>query len=419
MILAATVGFGYQMAPSPVLEALRSTFALPASNSLLNLSISIVWPPVIIAAILTGKLIERIGIYRVNTLAMILMIVGAGSAVFCPNYASYLAGRIVYGFGFGLVVSFMGAAIMQWFAPKQREVMNTLNGIFPFLGLAVCFNATIPVFNLVQADLKLLFALWALPALVGLVAWVLIIRSDEMGYAATAEGRAAQAAETAALANEGTESGLYTNLLRRREIIYLCLIFVSDFFCVQYIAAIMPAFFVGTAGVSDAVANLLVGLFFPIVGIAGAVLGGILMARSGRRRPILIASNLCKFFGIVIIVGGSALSCLWMMVCGLALFAIGNSIWMPVLYTVILELDDMTPARSAAAFALTSSAGYVAGFLSPLLGGALTDLFAGLSNLKGVSASMFGYTWSMALFSLICSLGLIASLRIRETGPGR
>jgi MFS family permease len=347
------------------------------------------------------------------------MTLGCGSALLPGGYIVFLATRIVWGFGFGLFVSFMGAATVKWYAPSQRAFMNTLNGLYPFLGLAVCYNLSVPVLKAVGNNLLLCFALWAVLTIAGLVLWLLSVHSDEIGYATTAQGRAEQAAEAKALDScGGEEQGLYKNLLRRKEIVCLCLIFVADFFCVQYVATVMPDFFMGGAGLSAGSAALLVGLFFPCVGIAGAIFGGLRMEKTGLRRPILIASTLFKFLGILLIVLGAFVKILPLMIAGLTLFSLGNSIWMPVLYTVITELDDMNPARSAGAFALVTSMGFVAGFLSPLVGGALADMLSRLSGLEGNAARMFGYTWSMAAFSLICFVGLLAALRIRETGPG-
>ena len=196
----------------------------------------------------------------------------------------------------------------------------------------------------------------------------------------------------------------------------LCYAFICDFLCYSYIAIILPTYLHELGGISKSFAGLLAAFVFPCAGIFGAVFGGVLISKTGLRKPSLAIGQLLKLFGGIIAALGGAIS-LGMVMFGVVLFGIGNALWMPSMYTVPTELDNMNSTRVAAAFSLISYFGFLVGFVGPVVGGWLTNqlmLFSGISD--PVLSHVFGLRWSLFIFSFVNRIALVCVLRMSETG---
>ena len=104
-------------------------------------------------------------------------------------------------------------------------------------------------------------------------------------------------------------------------------------------------------------------------------------------------------------------------IAGIIVFAVGNGMWMPVMYTMPMEMDGMDDSRVGAAFAFMSSCGFLMGFISPILGGGLTNTIMAMAPHKDlVLRHVFGLKWSLFLFGFTNIEALVCALRIEETG---
>ena len=170
---------------------------------------------------------------------------------------------------------------------------------------------------------------------------------------------------------------------------------------------------------TEQTAGLISAFAFPGVGVVGAFLGGALMSMIGKRKPPMAYGQLLKFLGLVLVVFGANIS-LPLVVVGLACYGLGDGLWMPAVYMLGMELDDMNPTRVGAAFALFISCGYAAGFISPVLGGWLTDFLAPLSGAPNASLGhVFGLKWSLFIFAFANLISFVSVLLLDETGPGK
>ena len=98
-------------------------------------------------------------------------------------------------------------------------------------------------------------------------------------------------------------------------------------------------------------------------------------------------------------------------IAGIIVFALGNGMWMPVMYTMPMEMDGMDDSRVGAAFAFMSSCGFLMGFISPILGGGLTNTIMGMAPLQDpVLRHVFGLKWSLFLFGFTNIAALVLSL---------
>lgn len=399
------ISYILQMAPSPLLGYLKEYYHIVNNDALLNLSVSIIYPMIIIASIWGGILEQKIGTGSLFIGAMLFIGIGALTNYFATNYVTFLIGRALYGIGFGLGIPFIGSAIMRWYTPKQREIMSTINGLFPFVGTVVSFSLIIPIYTLMDNSWQNALGIWGIAIVLIIVLWFLFFNEKELVIGLEA------------VSLESNEKNLYKNLWKRTSIKLLCVTFVADFFCYSYIAVILPTFLMELGHMTEIEAGFWAAVAFPAVGIIGGIIGGIAITKSGRRKPSMAIGQLLKTIGISVAVLGASTS-IWFTIMGIVIFAIGNSMWMPGMYTVPMELKDMNASRVGAAFALISSCGFAAGFISPIIGGWLTNILMNISGIANSSAShVFGLKWSLFFFGFINLIGFVSILRLEETGP--
>ena len=191
---------------------------------------------------------------------------------------------------------------------------------------------------------------------------------------------------------------------------------MMDFFCYSYMVVILPTYLAEAAEMEASAAGLLAAAAFPAIGILGSMAGGILMSVTGRRKPILAAGQALKLAGVLVLTLCLEHS-LIMGIAGIIVFAVGNGMWMPVMYTMPMEMDGMVDSRVGAAFAFMSSCGFPMGFISPILGGGLTNTIMAMAPHKDlVLRHVFGLKWSLFLFGFTNIEALVCALRIEETG---
>lgn len=393
-----------QMTPSPILTILQDKFHLAGNDALLNLCVSIIFPLEVIGGIAGGYIEQKIGVKKLFSVTMIFLAVGLFSNYVAPNYAVFLIGRMLYGIGFGLGIPFIGSVIMKWYNPKQREVMNTVNGFLPFVGTLISFISMVPLYQILGNSWKGAMGIWGIPVILILIVWVYFLKEPETQPDVQKEEKA--------------ENNIYFNLLKRKEILLLSLIFMCDFFCYSYIAIIFPTLLFEISHMSETVANLWAAVAFPVTGFLGCVAGGTISAKTEKRKPTLACGQMLKFVGIIVATLGMNIS-IWFVIVGIAMFGFGTGMWMPVMYNIPMELKNMTVSRVGAAFSLMSSCGFFCGFISPTIGGKLTNfLMTMTSNGNSVARHVFGLRWSLFTFAFLNVIAFVCALAIRETGPG-
>ena len=408
IVIGILVTYIHQMSPSPILSVIRDEFELGNNNVLLNMSISIIFPMLIIGSIVGGALEQKIGTSNLFVLTMLFVTVGLLFNFVAVNYMLFLTGRIIFGFGFGLGVPFIGSAIMKWYSAEQRTVMTTINALFPFFGTVICFVLMEPEYNFLNNNLALTFGIWGIFSFAILLLWVVVIRNPDHYLSAGNEKSTEENKEKAITGN------IYLNLLRRKPILLLSAIFACDFSCYSYIATILPTLLYETSNMSETVANLWAAVAFPAAGILGCSFGGVVTNKLKLRKPTLISGQLLKFIGITIAVLGSKYSVSFTII-GAGLFSFGNGFWMPAFYGVPTELPEMNSSLVGASFALMSSCGFVMGFIVPTIGGWLTTM---LMNVAPVAktAHAFGLKWSLFIFGFLNLIALVCAIMIPETG---
>ena len=125
LILAAHLTLGVNFFPvSPLLPLAIEEYGISRASASLLIAV-----PTLIKAFIAlpgSVVIGRLGLKRAFTLSWFL--IGALSlSVLAPNFAIMLFLRALYGIGAGLMMPAIGPLVMQWFPPKERPIMNSLN----------------------------------------------------------------------------------------------------------------------------------------------------------------------------------------------------------------------------------------------------------------------------------------------------
>jgi len=189
-------------------------------------------------------------------------------------------------------------------------------------------------------------------------------------------------------------------VLRRKTTLLLGLTVAGPFILFMAISSWLPAYYNEVFGMPLSQAGSITGLF-PLFGILGCMLGGILPMRTGLRKPFLIIPGILLGFAAL---GTFLVNNLSIIYVSIALFGICELIFMPVIFTVCMELPGSTPSVAALVIAAMLAIGNVLGFTGPLIVGFLTDITG--SYLPGlVVASVL--SWSL----------FIGGLLLPETGP--
>jgi len=140
----------------------------------------------------------------------------------------------------------------------------------------------------------------------------------------------------------------------------------------------------------------------PLSGLFAAVGGGIGTARSGLRKPFTWPIAFFTLFGCI---GAIELTDPTGIRLSLVLVGIGSAGSLAAVFTLMMELPNMTPTRLGAAQGFVWAVGYFGAFMSPVLGGLLAQSM-------GLRPVMLGFL----AFPL---LPIIAMYFLPETGSGR
>lgn len=393
--------------PSPVLSYIAEEFSLLDNNAALVLTVSVVYPVSALVAMLGGAILPRLGLRRMYRLVLELLILSGAVLLIRNSYAGLMACRVLFAMAYGLSIPFIGSAIMDWYEPKQREVMDTLNGLFPWIGALLCYLLSSPLMDLFRGSWQWSIAVWSIFALPALLLWIFLPK----------EQKSPVRHESEAVSADDSGFGVYIHLIKRREILACVLTYVFDFSFYAYFSAVYPLFLAEGAGLSEQAANTLASLSFPLVGIIFAVAGGIIASRTGRRKPVVLWGQMFKFVGIIfamLTIDFSLPLCL----VGVGLFTVGNSMYLPGLYMVPMDISDMRSEHVGASFSMIVSAGcLIGGTLAPLLGGKLTDFFVAQSALDMVQAHFSGLRWSILIINTVNIIAFFVVLfLLPETG---
>lgn len=336
--------------------------------------------------IVGGSLDKKIGLK--NFYGLILLLTGAGALCSFVSTSTYifLAGRILFAIGLGLSLPFFAAAVMKWYSLRGQEYMNSANALFPYAGMTIGYFFLVPIFES-TGSWRFALGIWGVGIIAVLLVWMILFK-EPAEYLAMNK-----------MAGETIEKGVYADVIKRKEVLLLCVAFGGNFISFIVVAVFLPAF-LGTIGDTTLALAAQLAIIFPATGAIACFVGGWLMSVTGRRKPLLILGNIATGVGVIMaaVFVGTTLGLI-----GVALAGFAAAVWMPAMYQVIMELDNMTPTKAGVATGVISAVGFVCGFIAPILAG-------------GAVESM-GFVNVFIIAAIPAIIGGLVCLAIRETGP--
>jgi MFS family permease len=373
------VTFAPAAVASPIISNLnltRTEFGLIMSA--LNITI-------MICQALGSVLVDRAGLKLGLFYGVALVGIGAAILLGVHSLKFLIFGRVLQGIGIGISFPVMGALIMAWFSKRERPYINTIFAAVTFLGIGAGMLVTVGLFRWFSGSWRHALGSYGFSILATALVWLVIGRNSQEVVAAEETSAAdATAKNPSSLSKALTMPVAWTLALG---------IFAVSWVYNMYFSFV-PLYLESERGISLANANRL-GSLLPFSGVAGVIVFGVLATRATWRKHLLWTSCAVVILGSIALFFGEGA----MTNAGLLVAGFGLSGFLPVVNTYVMSLPSMTPSLVAAFVVVLNVAVYMAGFISPLAVG-------------WVSQSSFGLRNTLALFSWIELVAILMFLRL-------
>src|SRR6266403_3776988 len=373
------VTFAPAAVASPIISDLqlnRTEFGLIMSA--LNITIMICQ---VLGSVLVDRAGPKLGLFS----GVALLGIGAAILLGVHSLGFLIFGRVVQGIGIGISYPVMGALIMAWFSKREQPYINTIFAAVTFSGIGAAMVVTAGLFRWFGGSWRHAVGAYGFSILATALVWLVIGRnSQEVHSAEETSAAGATARNPSSLSKALAMPVAWTLALGTFAVSWVYNMYFS----------FIPLFLESGRGISLANANRLASLL-PFSGVAGVIVFGVFATRATWRKHLLWTSCAVVILGsIAFFFGEGALTKAGLLVAGF-----GLSGFLPVLNTYIMSLPSMTPSLVAAFVVVLNVSVYMAGFISPLAVGWLSQSSLGLRN-------------ALALFSWIELLAILMFMRL-------
>ena len=377
ILLQFSMGLSF-MAPAPLFPLIIKAFGI--DNATVSLLIGASSLAVALALVPASILAARLGSRWSLILGGVLMGMTAAS-MFVDSFSVLLLTRVSFAIGAAINLSATPGVLLRWFPTKELAIVNGANVIAQSLGVMTSMLVGPRIAGSLGWDGAL--TSFGAAAIVATMLWLALGR-DRGG---------AEAAAPFALADLGL-------VVRNRTILLLAAGLSGILGAFISLQSWLPTFYIEQWGYTLERAGSMTALM-SLFGIVGALLGSTLPVRLPRRRPFLIAGGL----GVPLFAAGAiAMDLPPLLYPSIMLLGIAGWIFMPVVFTIPMELPGMNASRVGVGVALVLGAGNLAGFFVPLMVGALRDQTGSFTLGLTIAAAL-------ALVMVVCALAM------PETGP--
>lgn len=381
-LVPAQVAMGINFfGPSPLLPLIIEQYHLSRSaTSLLIVAVTLVVTAFLIPG---GVLATRLGTRKTVAISTLIMSAGTLSVV-APNFWTLVALRMVFGVGAGMLLPTTTAVAAEWFGPRERSFVVGINLAGQGLGTALSMLMG-GILAEALGGWQAVLSVYGVIALLAFLAWMALSRTPP---SVAAEPGSMSAKE------------IFKTLTDRNALI-LSIAAIGPFSVFTAFATWLPTYYNERFGMPLDQASAQVAIL-PLIGVIVNPISGVLMAKLGRRRPLLFVS------GILIPIGALAsflTSNPLVMVGGIALLGISFWLFNPLLFTIPAELPGVTLDKVAMVTSAALLSGNLATVFSPWLVGAMTDALGG------------SYVPGLTVVALTPLLILVSAALLPETGP--
>jgi cyanate permease len=396
MVLAVIVFVQFQLqlvtfAPAALASPIISNLHLTRTEfgsimSVLNITI-------VICQVLGSVLVDRAGLRLGLFSGVALLGVGAAILLGAHSLGFVIFGRVLEGVGIGICYPVMGALIMAWFPKREQPYINTIFAAVTFFAIGAGMLVTVGLFRWFGGSWRNAIGSYGFSILATALVWLVIGRnSREVVSAEEKSAGGGNAKNPSSLVKALTMPVVWTLVVGTFAISWVYNMYFS----------FVPLFLESGRGLSLADANHLASLL-PFSGVAGVMAFGVFATQATWRKHLLWTSCAVVILGSIALFFGDGA----MTKAGLLVAGFGLSGFLPVLNTYIMSLPSMTPSLVAAFVVVVNMAIYLAGFISPLAVGWLSQSSFGLRN----TLALFSWIELVAIFMFL-RLPAIASVGV-------
>ncbi len=336
-----------------------------------------------------GVVGARLGLKKMFAVGAFLQAAGI-LAPFCNNYPLLFLTRVSFAIGTAITVPMASAIVADWFIARELPLVNGIIMGFVNLGNAFSYIVTVPIATVLSW--KAPITIYGAFAFTCAAAWLILGRERLKETVVVSDDLAPAAAKK-------PELDIKHALLQKSTLIFAFTL-LGPFCCSNALTSWLPSYYNEVFKIPLAKASSITSIF-TVTGTIACIIGGILPMHVGRRKPFLIIPGI--FMGLI------ALSCITfnndaVIYTSIALFGIFNNIQSPTIFTIPMELPNMTPRTGAVVLAFTLGVGSFGGFLGPLIVGYLADITG-------------SYIPGFIICSVMSLSLLLGGLLLPETGP--
>jgi len=349
MLMVLQIGMGLNfMSLTPLFTVIMSDYDISRSSVSLLVSATII--VITIALLPGGLLIAKLGSKRAMAIAGFLMSAHLLTP-FVDSFLPLVLLRFIFGMGVAITIPATSAITVEWFKPNELPLLNGINEAGRALGVSAGVFMAVPITNIIEWDMTL-FSFGIIP-LVGTFIWIVGGRSNE------------------SLVNVEPPFSIKNNIpiMFNRNTLLLATGMAGAFAVFIGFSSWLPTYYNETSGMTLEKASSVVAVMPLIAGILNPV-SGLIQSKLGRRKPMLIMSGvLLPIFAL-----GSFLltNQIIMTVCIMGLGAT-FSVFIVAALTIPMELPGVSAGTVGIVTAAVLTIGNLAGVVSPIFVGLLTD----------------------------------------------
>jgi predicted MFS family arabinose efflux permease len=340
-----------------------------------------------IAAIIIGKF----NVKKSYIIATVFLLIGNTVCYFATNVGFFILGRALLGAGFGVSGSLVAATTFMWFPSKERPMIFTANAMGCILVQLIAYNVIVPIYN-ATGKWQTIFLLCVVFSLISLISWIFFGRDFDINT-----GGAPKKPEWNARLNP------FDGLIQAFKSKQLWLIAIpATLATLAYytVSFYYPAFLSTVVGLSEVAASSTTSVLF-VAGATGTFLGGVITTALGKRKLIIVLSNILTAIASI---GLFLLKEVSLLIVAMASFGIVFAIKNTAMQAASTEVEGMTPAMGAGANSM------LYGF------GSLMTMF--LSPVIGAFVALFGFSIAMVVLCVGLSIiSIIISVLMKDSGP--
>lgn len=379
LLLQFSMGLSF-LAVAPLFPLIIKAFGI--DNATVSLLVGVSSLSVALALVPASILAARIGSRLALILGGVLMGLTALS-MFADSFALLLGTRISFALGAAIILSATPAVLLRWFSTRELAVVNGANVIAQSLGVTASMLLAPRLAGPLGWDGALSF--FGAIALGATALWLLLGRDTN-----------------AAASTSGFSMDDVPAVLGNRVVVLLAIGLAGALGAFISLQSWLPTFYNQQWGYTLEEAGAVSGLL-SLFGILGALLGSTLPVRFPARRPFLVAGGL----GIPLFAAGAiAMDTPLLLYPSILLLGIAGWIFMPVVFTIPMEIPGINASRVGIAVAVVLGAGNGAGFVVPLMVGYLRDVTG-------------SFTLGLAIALAMAPALAVCAWLMPETGPVR